>query len=56
MNNEENEMPKDIFMEMEKMICHCKLDLPLSLCFTAIRENEALMCRLLKQGVNPNVS
>jgi len=48
MNSEENEMQKDSLVEIQQMIAHCKLHLPLSLCFAATRGDKAFMCRLLK--------
>lgn len=41
---------------IENMIGHGTIDLPLSLCFAAIRGDGHLMHRLLKRGLDPNES
>jgi len=56
LKDSKNEYTKETFAEIERMIGRGKLDLPLSLCFAAIREDESLMERLLKQGLDPNES
>ncbi|KAJ8422232.1 hypothetical protein Cgig2_013411 [Carnegiea gigantea] len=56
LKDEKNEYTKETFAEIERMIGRGNLDLPLSLCFAAIREDDSLMARLLKQGLDPNES
>ncbi|XP_021764526.1 potassium channel AKT1-like [Chenopodium quinoa] len=45
---------KESMAEIEKMMGHGRLDLPISLCFAAARGDGHLMHRLLKQGRDPN--
>ncbi|KAL2925320.1 Potassium channel AKT1 [Bienertia sinuspersici] len=45
---------KESLAEIEKMIGHGRLDLPLSLCFAAARGDNLLIHRLLKRGLDPN--
>nr|ASM90225.1 potassium channel AKT1 [Sesuvium portulacastrum] len=56
MKDQKNEVTKDSLTEIENMISRGKLGLPLTLCFAAIRADDLLMQRLLKQGVDPNES
>ncbi|KAI4377359.1 hypothetical protein MLD38_014999 [Melastoma candidum] len=43
-----------VLMETEKMLAHGRMDLPLSLCFAALRGDEALLSQLLRRGLDPN--
>ncbi|KAI4335782.1 hypothetical protein L6164_014392 [Bauhinia variegata] len=45
-----------ILVEMEKMLARGRMDLPLSLCFAALREDDFLLNQLLKRGLDPNES
>ncbi|CAO2820711.1 unnamed protein product [Amaranthus hypochondriacus] len=40
--------------EIENMLAHGRMDLPLSLCFAATRGDEPLLQHLLRRGSNPN--
>ncbi|OIV99937.1 hypothetical protein TanjilG_26275 [Lupinus angustifolius] len=44
----------DVLMETENMIAGGRMDLPVSLCFAAVRGDDFLLCQLLKRGLNPN--
>ncbi|CAN6681135.1 unnamed protein product [Malus baccata var. baccata] len=45
-----------VLLETENMLARGRMDLPLSLCFAAIRGYGLLLNRLLKQGLDPNES
>uniref|UniRef100_A0A7N0ZU62 Potassium channel n=1 Tax=Kalanchoe fedtschenkoi TaxID=63787 RepID=A0A7N0ZU62_KALFE len=45
-----------ILLETEHMLAHGQLDLPLSLCFAAMREDDSLLGQLLKRGLDANES
>ncbi|KAG6405752.1 hypothetical protein SASPL_133346 [Salvia splendens] len=45
-----------ILLDIENMIAHGRKDLPLTLCFAALRGDESLMRHLLKRGIDPNES
>ncbi|CAL0325724.1 unnamed protein product [Lupinus luteus] len=45
-----------VLMETENMIASGRMDLPVSLCFAAVRADDFLLHQLLKRGVNPNES
>ncbi|XP_057501365.1 potassium channel AKT1-like [Actinidia eriantha] len=45
-----------VLLETEKMLAHGRMDLPLSLCFATLREDDLLLQRLLKRGLDPNES
>ena len=47
---------KESLAEIEKMIGNGRLDVPLSLCFAAVRGDNRLMHRLLTRGLDPNES
>lgn len=47
---------ENILLETEHMLAHGQLDLPLSLCFAAMRGDDSLMGQLLKRGLDPNES
>ncbi|KAH9608817.1 hypothetical protein KSS87_013255 [Heliosperma pusillum] len=56
LKDDKNEVPKESLVEIENMIGRGMVDLPLSLCFAAIRGDNHLMLRLLKRGLDPNES
>lgn len=43
-----------ILADTEHMLAHGKMDLPLSLCFAAVRGDDLLLHQLLKRGSDPN--
>lgn len=55
-DHKNDNITRENLAEVEKMIGHGRLDLPLSLCFAAIRGDDHLMHRLLKRGLDPNES
>ncbi|KFK41169.1 hypothetical protein AALP_AA2G094700 [Arabis alpina] len=47
---------ENVLLETENMLARGKMDLPLNLCFAAIREDDLLLHQLLKRGLDPNDS
>lgn len=45
-----------VLSETENMLARGRMDLPLSLCFAAIRGDDSLLHQLLKRGLDPNES
>ncbi|TQD90503.1 hypothetical protein C1H46_023941 [Malus baccata] len=45
-----------VLLETETMLARGRMDLPLSLCFAAIRGDDLLLNQLLKRGLDPNES
>uniref|UniRef100_A0A2P2JM06 Potassium channel n=3 Tax=Rhizophora mucronata TaxID=61149 RepID=A0A2P2JM06_RHIMU len=45
-----------VLLETENMLARGRMDLPLSLCFAAIRGDDSLLLQLLKRGLDPNES
>ncbi|GAV91111.1 cNMP_binding domain-containing protein/Ion_trans domain-containing protein/DUF3354 domain-containing protein/Ank_2 domain-containing protein [Cephalotus follicularis] len=45
-----------VLLETENMLASGRMDLPLSLCFAALRGDDLLLHQLLKRGLNPNES
>ncbi|KAK9947626.1 hypothetical protein M0R45_003241 [Rubus argutus] len=45
-----------VLLETENMLARGRMDLPLSLCFAAIRGDDLLLHQLLKRGLDPNES
>ena len=45
-----------VFRETEKVLARGRLDLPLTLCFAAIRGDDLLLHQLLRRGLDPNES
>lgn len=43
-----------ILAETERMMARGSLDLPLTLCFAAMRGDDLLLHQLLKRGADPN--
>ncbi|KAL7239791.1 hypothetical protein ACSBR2_005627 [Camellia fascicularis] len=47
---------EEVLLETENMLAHGRMDLPLSLCFAALRGDDLLLHQLLKRGLDPNES
>ncbi|KAF9680500.1 hypothetical protein SADUNF_Sadunf06G0127700 [Salix dunnii] len=45
-----------VLLETENMVARGRMDLPLSLCFAALRRDDLLLHQLLKRGLDPNES
>lgn len=45
-----------VLLETENMIARGRMDLPLTLCFAALRGDDLLLHHLLKRGLDPNES
>ncbi|KAJ9163148.1 hypothetical protein P3X46_022847 [Hevea brasiliensis] len=45
-----------VLHETENMLTHGRMDLPVSLCFAALRGDDSLLHQLLKRGLDPNES
>ncbi|KAG8639260.1 hypothetical protein MANES_14G128600v8 [Manihot esculenta] len=45
-----------VLLETENMLAHGRMDLPLSLCFAALRGDDSLLHQLLKRSLDPNES
>ncbi|KDP32353.1 hypothetical protein JCGZ_13278 [Jatropha curcas] len=45
-----------VLLETENMLARGRMDLPLSLCFAAVRGDDSLLHQLLKRGLDPNES
>lgn len=45
-----------VLLETENMLARGRMDLPLSLCFAALRGDDLLLRKLLKRGLDPNES
>ncbi|XP_024967317.1 potassium channel AKT1-like isoform X1 [Cynara cardunculus var. scolymus] len=45
-----------VLVETENMLARGRMDLPLSLCFAALRGDDLLLHKLLKRGLDPNES
>lgn len=43
-----------VLAETEKMLARGRMDLPLTLCFAAVRGDNLLLHQLLKRGLDPN--
>ena len=43
-----------VLVETESMLARGRMDLPLSLCFAALRGDDLLLQQLLKRGLDPN--
>ncbi|KAK4483657.1 hypothetical protein RD792_010858 [Penstemon davidsonii] len=43
-----------VLLETENMLAHGRMDLPLTLCFAALRGDDLLLHHLLKRGLDPN--
>lgn len=47
---------RKVLLEIETMIVHGRLDLPISLNFAVFRGDDSLLQQLLKRGLDPNES
>ncbi|KAK8602184.1 hypothetical protein V6N13_058164 [Hibiscus sabdariffa] len=47
---------KGVLIETENMLARGRMDLPLNLCFAALRGDDLLLHQLLKRGLDPNES
>ncbi|KAM7493195.1 hypothetical protein LguiB_027804 [Lonicera macranthoides] len=45
---------EEILLEIERMLARGRMDMPLSLCFAAMRGDDLLLHQLLKKGLDPN--
>lgn len=45
---------QSVLRDIENMLAHGRMDLPLSLCFAAARGDEPLLQHLLRRGSDPN--
>ncbi|KAL8504164.1 hypothetical protein ACS0TY_022773 [Phlomoides rotata] len=50
----EDPMMQEILYDTEHMMAHGRMDVPLTLCFAAARQDDLLLHRLLKRGLDPN--
>lgn len=50
----EDPMMQEILYDTEHMLAHGRMDVPLTLCFAAARQDDLLLHRLLKRGLEPN--
>ncbi|EPS59603.1 potassium channel, partial [Genlisea aurea] len=51
-----NPIMEAVLLETESMLARGRMDLPLSLCFAALRGDDLLLHHLLKRGLDPNES
>ncbi|GMY35927.1 potassium channel AKT1-like isoform X1 [Fagus crenata] len=51
-----NPIMAEVLVETENMLAHGRMDLPLSLCFAALRGDDLLLHQLLKRALDPNES
>ncbi|XP_048133275.1 potassium channel AKT1-like isoform X1 [Rhodamnia argentea] len=47
---------ESVLIDAENMLAHGRLDLPLSLCFATLREDDLILSQLLRRGLDPNES
>ncbi|KAJ9548610.1 hypothetical protein OSB04_021153 [Centaurea solstitialis] len=52
----DNPIMQQVLVETENMLARGRMDLPLSLCFATLREDDMLLHKLLKRGLDPNES
>lgn len=45
---------QEIYHETEQMLARGRMELPLSLCFAAMRGDDLLLHQLLRRGLDPN--
>ncbi|KAL5572756.1 hypothetical protein UlMin_022353 [Ulmus minor] len=53
---EKDPIMEGVLLETENMLARGRMDLPLSLCFAALRGDDLLLHQLLKRGLDPNES
>ncbi|XP_028800083.1 potassium channel AKT1 [Neltuma alba] len=56
LKEQEDPMMKSVLVETENMLARGRMDLPLSLCFAALRGDDLMLHQLLKRGLDPNES
>ncbi|XP_065850004.1 potassium channel AKT1 [Euphorbia lathyris] len=56
LKEEKDPIMEGVLLETESMLARGRMDLPLSLCFAALREDDSLLHQLLKRGLDPNES
>ncbi|WCJ29707.1 Potassium channel AKT1 [Euphorbia peplus] len=56
LKEEKDPIMEGVLVETENMLARGRMDLPLSLCFAALRGDDALLHQLLKRGLDPNES
>ncbi|KAK4265137.1 hypothetical protein QN277_026226 [Acacia crassicarpa] len=49
-------MIKGVLVKIENMLARGRMDLPLSLCFTTLRDDDLMLHQLLKRGLDPDES
>lgn len=47
---------KEILEDIERMLAQGRSDMPVSLCFAAMRGDDLLLHKLLRRGMDPNES
>ncbi|KAK1399981.1 Potassium channel [Heracleum sosnowskyi] len=56
LKEEKDPVMEGVLLETEHMLARGRMDLPLSLCFAALRGDDQLLNQLLKRGLDPNES
>ncbi|KNA06432.1 hypothetical protein SOVF_181220 [Spinacia oleracea] len=54
LKEQEDPIMQEVLRDVEKMLAQGQMDLPLSLCFAAARDDEPLLQHLLKRGCHPD--
>lgn len=54
LKEQDDAVMKEILADTEHMLAQGRVDLPLTLCFAAARQDDLLLQRLLKRGLDPN--
>lgn len=54
LKNIQNPFMEEVLADTENMLARGRMDLPLSLCFAANRDDDLLLHQLLKRGSDPN--
>lgn len=56
LKEQKDPLMEGVLHETENMLARGRMDLPLSLCFAALRGDDSLLHQLLKRGLDPNES
>ncbi|XP_051114033.1 potassium channel AKT1-like [Andrographis paniculata] len=56
LKQQKDPLMEGVLLETENMLARGRMDLPLTLCFAALREDNLLLHHLLKRGLDPNES
>ncbi len=56
MKEQRDPIMEGVLHDTENMLTHGRMDLPVSLCFAALRGDDSLLHKLLKRGLDPNES